>query len=58
MFGRVLNGVAVGSECVTAATAATASGQFVHIEQDTALRSPAQYDNWVAVLNSAFNAPL
>jgi hypothetical protein len=47
--GRLINGVAAGSECNTAAT--TYNGRFIHIEQDPTYRNPADWlgpirDTW------------
>ncbi len=41
--GRLINGVAAGTECSTAAT--TYNGRFIHIEQDPNFRNPADWVN-------------
>ena len=47
--GRLLNGVAPGSVCGTAAT--SYSGRFIHIEQDPGFRNPA---DWIGPVNDTW----
>jgi hypothetical protein len=47
--GRMLNGVAADNVCVSAAS--TASGRFIHIEQQSAYRDP---NAWIAAVRTAF----
>jgi len=54
VFGRFLNGVALTDVCSTAATAKTATGYFVHIEQSTAARSAEAYTKWANALEATF----
>ena len=49
--GRLINGVAPGSVCGTAASSYT--GQFIHIEQDPAFRTPA---DWIAAVSDTWPA--
>ncbi|KZW04420.1 hypothetical protein EXIGLDRAFT_599281 [Exidia glandulosa HHB12029] len=54
VVGRHLNGVDLSSVCEVGATAKTATGLFVHIEQSAASRSGDVYGNWTRALESAF----
>jgi len=51
--GRYANHISIASVCTVGATASTATGEFVHIEQAIEARSSANYALWSeAVLNS------
>jgi len=53
VVGRYLNGIDLGSVCKKGATSKTATGQFIHAEQNSATRSPENYNAWSqAVLNT------
>lgn len=53
VIGRYLNGVDLGSVCKKGATSKTATGQFIHAEQNSATRNPENYNAWAqAVLNT------
>ncbi|KAH7103044.1 hypothetical protein BKA62DRAFT_828961 [Auriculariales sp. MPI-PUGE-AT-0066] len=54
VFGRFLNGVAPANVCTTAATAAGASGRFVHAEQTSASRTVTAYVPWTNALQATF----
>ena len=54
ILGRFLNGVALGSVCGTGSTASTATGHFVHVEQDTAARASTVYAKWENALKATF----
>lgn len=50
--GRLLNGVSESSVC--SLSSSTASGEFIHIEQNSAAREDSNYSRWNAALNAAF----
>ena len=54
ILGRFLNGVALGSVCGTGATASTATGRFVHVEQEAAARASTVYTKWENALKATF----
>lgn len=58
LFGRLVNNVAAGSVCTTAASSFGCGGanfgQFVHIEQELAYRNSVNYNNWANVITNAF----
>ncbi|KAH8823793.1 hypothetical protein DL96DRAFT_1741902 [Flagelloscypha sp. PMI_526] len=54
VIGRTMNGVPRADVCTTAATASTATGMFVHIEQSFFTVSSAVYGNWSNVFQEAF----
>lgn len=54
VFGRVLNGVPIGQECIHNASAMSATGQFVHIEQDRKARKKTEYKTWIKAILHAF----
>jgi hypothetical protein len=53
VIGRYLNGIDLGSVCKKGATSKTATGQFIHAEQNSDIRDPKSYKAWSqAVLNT------
>ncbi|PFH47533.1 hypothetical protein AMATHDRAFT_50238 [Amanita thiersii Skay4041] len=54
IVGRLINGVPERKVCREAASAASASGEFVHMEQAKISRSPKFYGHWTRGLLAAF----
>ncbi|KAK2462435.1 hypothetical protein APHAL10511_005532 [Amanita phalloides] len=54
VVGRLINGVSEDRVCMDSATIESATGLFVHIEQDVELRKSASWDMWVEVLLDVF----
>ncbi|KAJ7223370.1 hypothetical protein GGX14DRAFT_351733 [Mycena pura] len=55
VFGRLVNGIAAQSVCTTFASADSATGEFVHIEQAAVARGEEAYHGWTAALLAAFS---
>lgn len=56
MFGRLVNGIPQQDVCTVAASTATATGEFVHIEQALISRQSAAYEGWGEVVRKTFEA--
>lgn len=56
VFGRYLNGIDLGTVCEKGATSITATGQFIHAEQSSAIRSPKNYNSWSQAVLNTFDA--
>ncbi|KAI3595007.1 hypothetical protein WG66_002370 [Moniliophthora roreri] len=54
VFGRYVNGIAEGEVCVKGATAKSATGEFVHVEQAPVATSEESYEAWVEAVREAF----
>jgi hypothetical protein len=54
VIGRALNGVSTNAVCRSAATASTASGEFLHAEQASGLRTPENYNAWARAVRDTF----
>ena len=55
VIGRYLNGVDLGSVCKKDATSKTATGQFIHAEQSSAIRNPENYNAWSQAVLDTFD---
>ncbi|ESK84565.1 hypothetical protein Moror_6088 [Moniliophthora roreri MCA 2997] len=54
VVGRYINGVEESRVCVEGATADSATGEFIHIEQAIVARGQEAYERWVNVLVETF----
>lgn len=55
VIGRYLNGIDLGSVCNKTATSRTATGEFLHVEQSRAARSPLNYNAWSQAVLDTFD---
>ena len=56
VVGRYLNNVNIANVCTVGATASTATGEFIHIEQASEARSGANYALWSQAVSNSFAA--
>lgn len=54
VFGRLLNGVPESEVCREGASAARATGEFIHVEQAYEVTLEGAYDGWVRALKATF----